>query len=189
MELNATSKTNVFPALPWLLFAALAITVSVLATWNEPVRHWETRLYFAWPMLLASPVLVPWLIYSVYVIWRKPERRRKQARRLGYVLTAFAAISAVWVLGQSGKGVYAERIIKAVDLYETQYGRYPKTLEEVGFKYKIENGQNRGTDPWGIAYTDGSIGGLSPAIFYPGPLPFSMNQYDFDKRTWIFSED
>jgi hypothetical protein len=189
MEPKVASRANVYLILPWVLFALFALAVSVLATWNEPVRHWETRIYFAWPILLASPLLIPWLFYSLYVIWRDPERRRKQAQWVGYVLAAFAAVSVAWVLQQSARGVYAERIIKAVESYKARHNRYPETLEQVGFKTRNENGQDRGTDWWGIAYADGSIVGVPPAIFYPGPLPFSMNEYEFDKQRWTYSED
>jgi hypothetical protein len=186
---SRVSQQKGWQILPWVLFALFATGACVLATLNEPVRHWETRIYFAWPLLLAPPVLVPWLIYSLYVIWRRPERRKAQAKRIGYVLAIFAALSMAWVFEQSARGAYAERIIEAVNSYKKQYGRYPETLDQVGFRTRHENGQDRGTELWGIAYANGSIGGLAPAIFYPGPLPFSMNDYEFDKGRWTFSED
>ncbi len=140
----------------------------MLATPNEPVRHWETRIYFAWPILLASPALFPWLIYSLYVIWRRPERRKAQGKRIGYVLTIFAALSMAWVFEQSARGAYAERIIEAVNSYKKQYGRYPETLEQVGFKTRYENGQDRGSEVWGIAYI-GQVQRSSPLGFLSRP--------------------
>jgi hypothetical protein len=156
----------------------------VLATWIEPVRHWEVRVYFALPVLFASPLLIPWLLYSLYVIWRRPERRRTQGQWVGYILATFAAVSMAWVLQQSDSGAYAERIIEAVESYKREHGHYPENLEQVGFKIHYENGQNRGPE-WGIAY----LGGSAASLFYPGPLPFSMNMYEFDKQRWTYSQD
>jgi hypothetical protein len=189
MQPKVASQAYVYSIVPWVLFALFATAASMLATWNEPVRHWETRIYFAWPILLASPVLIPWLFYSVYVIWRHAGRRRKQGQWVGYVFATFAAVSMAWVLEQSARGEYAERIIKAVESYKTRHGRYPETLEQVGFKTRFENGQNTGSDRWGIAYVGDSVGGGSPAVFYPGPLPFSMNVYRFNEARWTYSED
>jgi hypothetical protein len=186
---SGVSQQNGWQILPWVLFALFAIGVCVLATRNEPVRHWETRIYFAWPILLASPALFPWLIYSIYVIWRRPERRKVQAKRIGYVLTIFAALSMAWVFEQSARGAYAERIIEAVNSYKKQYGRYPDSLDQVGFKTRYENGQDRGSDVWGIAYIGDKFSGVSPAVFYPGPLPFSMNIYELNEGHWTYSED
>jgi hypothetical protein len=147
----------------------------VLATWIEPVRHWGVRIYFALPVLLASPLLIPWLLYSLYVMWRKPERRRTQGQWVGYILGTFAAVSMTWVLQQAASGAYAERLIKAVEAYKTEHGQYPGNLEQVGFKIQ-----------WGIAYVGG---GSAASLFYPGPLPFSMNMYEFYKQRWTYSRD
>jgi hypothetical protein len=62
------------------------------------------------------------------------------------------------------------------------------TLEQVGFKTRYENGQNRGSAWWGLAYEGGSLGGDYPAVFYRGPLPFSMNIYRLDQDSWTYAE-
>jgi hypothetical protein len=176
------------PILPWILFTVFEIGAFVLAVWAEPVRHWALILLTI-PALITSPLLLPWLLYSLYVIWRDPERRNRQEKRVGYVLTVIAALSMALVSLQFARGAYAGRILRAVESYKAQHGRYPEALEQVGFKTHNENGQDMGTDWWGIAYADGSIGGLSPAVFYPGPLPFSMNTYEFDKGRWTYFVD
>ena len=90
------------------------------------------------------------------------------------------------VYRESAARAYAERVIAAVESYKAQHRNYTKTLEQVGFRTRTRNGQDLGGD-WGLAYS--GQWESSPAIFYPGLLPFSMNEYEFDKGRWTYTED
>ena len=118
----------------------------------QPAKHWA-GVSFGAPPLLASPILAPWLLYSLYLLWRRPERREKQVRRVGYVLAAFAASSMLWVIQQFARGAYAERVIRAVKSYGAEHGQYPETLEQVGFATCC---QGTATRQWEIAYVRAS---------------------------------
>jgi hypothetical protein len=182
---NEAPRSSLLVVLPWVLFSLFAVQAAVLAKWGEPVSHWVFTAYLPWLTLFASPILIAWILYSLSVIWRFPERRRWQAQCLGYVLAFIAATSTAWLIPQFARAAYAETVIQAVRSYRDRHGQYPADLEQLGIKVHYANGQDTGTERWGISY----LGRGSPVIAYPGPIPFSMNVYEFDSGHWTYSED
>jgi hypothetical protein len=174
--------------IPSILFVALTATAWVLVAGNEKEEH--AFLFFDFVVLIcALPFLGPWLLYGVYVVWRRPERRARQEKWIGYAFTALGGlvlvIACYVAYRDSASSAYAERVAKAIESYNALHGRYPETLEQVGFKTTTINGQNRGSD-WGLYYFSDQKG---RGLLYPGMLPFSMNVYDFDKGHWKYYED
>ncbi len=80
-------------------------------------------------------------------------------------------------------------VINAVESYKSQTGHLPETVDQVGFKTRQVNGQDYGTDWWGINYYKAIPGTGSSVVMFPGPLPFSMNLYDLDGRDWKYLTD
>jgi hypothetical protein len=173
---------------PWILCLVLALTASVLV-WGDKKDEHVFWFYDFVVLVCALPFLGLWLLYGVYVICSQPERRARQLKRIGYAFAALGGcalvIACCVAYRDSASCAYAERVVRAINSYNALHGRYPDTLEQVGFKTRTVNGQNRGSD-WGVYYFAQEKG---RQLIYPGLLPFSMNVYDFDKGRWIYYED
>jgi hypothetical protein len=102
--------------------------------------------------------------------------------RVGHAHATLAAIGVVIAslvaYAESASRAHAERVIRAIESYKTLHRQYPETLEQVGFKTETH-----------LVYFIHDIQDNAPALFYPGLLPFSMNEYEFEKRRWTYMED
>ena len=175
--------------LPWMVLGFLTVAnASLLRTQNEQTQHALLFNEFV-GVVCVSPILIPWLLYSTYVIWRYPDRRGRRAIQIGRVLAILAGIAvllASWIVyWESASRAYAERVARAIESYRAIHKQYPKTLEQVGFKTRSINGQNVGAD-WGLLYY---LDDKGPSLFYRGAVPFSVNWYEFDKGRWTYMED
>jgi hypothetical protein len=165
----------------WICAALVlfAVASQIIGQRFEPVRHWSGMMAKA-TLLLTSLVWVPLIVYSAFVAWRAPARRRQQARRIGYCFIAVLTLYAALVSQQSVPAKFASELIERVKAYKTVHARCPSRLADMGIEEETENGQSRGIN--GIAYWDGDA-------FYPGPFPFSMNMWKCETGRWEYSMD
>jgi hypothetical protein len=97
-------------------------------------------------VLAAIPFLGIWLLYTGYIIWRRPEKRRVQAIRAGILTATIGAIAALhfyYYTSARAAGDYAVRLVIA---YKAEHGTYPDSLEEAGWKLGAYGGR------WRIVY-------------------------------------
>jgi hypothetical protein len=97
-------------------------------------------------IFVAIPFLAIWLLYSGYVIWRRPEGRRIQVIRvviLTVTLVGIAGLHFYYYTSARAAGDYAERLVSA---YKAEHGNYPDTLEEAGWKLGAYGGRWRVVD-------------------------------------------
>jgi hypothetical protein len=163
----------------WLALAFVAGAVEAFHAHYEQVNHWS-GLGLAMLGILTSILWIPLLIYGAFVSWRKPDCRRKQARRLIYFVVALLALHALLMTTQTVSAIRAGRVVKAAEQFNAIHGHCPTSLKELGMKEDFDHGQSRGYK--GIAYYNG-------AVFYPGILPFSMNEYQCPGGPWTYSTD
>lgn len=137
----------------------------------------------AFLVVAAIPFLGIWLLYSAYIIWRKPEKRRTQLTRLGILAVTLIGIAAVhfyYYTSARAAGNYAERLVSA---YKAVHGTYPDTLEDAGWRLGAYGGR------WRIVYK-GNGANKDPILMYPATwVIFDMYDYDFRTRQWVYLPD
>ena len=79
------------------------------------------------PFLLVS---LPW---AVYVLWRKPEKRRQQFVIMVLWTTTISAVLGLAEWQGRETRSKADAIIVGLENYRAQHGKYPARLEDVGY--------------------------------------------------------
>lgn len=137
----------------------------------------------AFMILMAIPFLGIWLLYSSYVIWRRPEKRRVQVVRvviLTTILIGIAGLHFYYYISARAAGDYTEHLVSA---YKAEHGTYPDTLEEAGWKLGGYGGR------WRIVYK-GNGANKDPTLMYPATwVIFDMYDYNFKTAQWVYLAD
>ena len=81
---------------------------------------------------VALPFLVIWLVYSVFIIWRHPPRRREQSVKIAIWVVAVVLIFQLGAYLEASARSNAEQVLTKVLQYRSQHGLYPSDLRKVG---------------------------------------------------------
>jgi len=132
-------------------------------------------------LYLVAPFLLIWFLYSGYIFWRRPERRRVHGIAAGIWLLAIGGIAVLhsWYHHQARKA--AEGAVAAVVDFRKHHGAYPPTGQAVGVT------PGSAADKWGISY---SLRNGTPQLMYSSTFQiFGTYMYDFERGTWLYYND
>jgi len=115
--------------------------------------------------------LLFWVPYSLYVIIRKPDRRKVQSLKIGIWVLMIVAVLAIHQVRKVYTRDFADSVVQKIELFRKQEGRYPDSLEEAGFRSQEIRSK------LSMAHYANK-----PAFYYADTVMiFHMWRYDFDK--------
>ncbi len=130
---------------------------------------------------LVAPFLLIWFLYSGFIFWKRPERRRVHAIATGIWVLAIGGIAVVhaWYHHEARKA--AEGVVATVLEFRKQHGTYPPTDQAAG----ITPGSL--SDRWGIGYV---LADGAPKVFYASTFQiFGTYTYNFESGIWVYYND
>jgi len=132
-------------------------------------------------LYLIAPFLLIWFLYSGFIFWKRPERRRVHAIATGIWVLAVAGIAVVHVWYHQQARQAAESVVAAIIDFRQRHGVYPPTVQEAG----ITPGSV--ADKWGIRY---SLRDGAPRVYYFSTFQvFASYGYDFQRGAWEYYND
>lgn len=132
-------------------------------------------------LLFVVPVFAIWLVYSIFVIWCKPERRRLQIGRLVIWIVVLVSIGCTHWYSATTARRDAEQVTETLFRYKAQHGAFPSNLSQVGIDARSLKKE------WMLHY---SITNGKPVLSYATTFtPFETYSYDFYKRAWHYNPD
>ncbi len=132
-------------------------------------------------LVFFVPFFMFWLLYSLFVIWRRPERRRSQTVRLVLWSILFTSIGCTHWYYASASRKDAEMVAQKLLLYKANHGTFPPSLAEVDLD---ADGLKR---RWMLYY---SMSRNEPLLFYASTFTlFETYSYDFKKNEWNYDPD
>lgn len=133
-------------------------------------------------LALAAFFLVPWVLYGLLVIWRKPERRQIQLGKISIWLLVVVIVGGVQWSRHAAARQDAERVAHAVLRYSQERGAWPAQLSDAG----VDEAPLK--KRWMLGYDLRERG--QPFLFYANTFsPFQPYVYDFDTREWDLRPD
>jgi hypothetical protein len=132
--------------------------------------------------LLLVPIVIVWLIYSAFVVWRRPTDRRLQIAKACACLAALGIITtAQWYHYYSARTA-ANQILAKLEAFKHRHGKYLGSLGEV----HVAEGPL--TFPQGLSYELDPTG--NPSLVYMSTFAiFDIYDYDFGKHEWTYIAD
>ena len=132
-------------------------------------------------LYLIAPFLAIWFLYSGFIFWKRPERRRVHAIATGIWVLAVAGIAVVHVWYFQQARMAAQTVVAAVIDFRQRHGVYPPTDRAAGIT------AGSAAERWGISY---DIRTGSPEVTYVSTYQiFATYSYDFKSRTWTYYND
>ena len=131
---------------------------------------------------LIAPFLLIWLLYSLYIFWRRPERRRTHGIATGIWLLAVAAIAGLhtWYYHQARES--ADALVAAVVQFRQQHGVWPSSAAALGIDEK-QDGMRAARV--GYFLKDGR-----PNVMYASTFQmFATYSYNFETQQWDYFAD
>jgi hypothetical protein len=123
--------------------------------------------------------LIFWLPYSLYLIIRKPERRKVQSYKIGIWFLMIAMVLTIHQVRKVVTRNYADSVVLKIERFQQGQGRYPDSLEEVG----ISRAELK--DKLSLAHYSNK-----PQFYYPDTVMiFHMWAYDFGRHDWVNEGD
>lgn len=132
--------------------------------------------------VVALPFLVIWLVYSAFIIWRRPPRRREQSVKIAIWVVAVVLIFQLGAYLEASARSDAEQVLTKVLQYRSQHGLYPSDLRKVGLddaeakrRRKLFYGVNERKEP---------------VLFYASTYnPLDKYWYNFTSGQWQLDLD
>lgn len=131
---------------------------------------------------LIAPFLLIWLLYTVYIFWRRPERRRTHGIATGIWLLAIAVIAGLhtWYYQQARKS--ADALVAAVAQFKQQHGVWPASEAALGIDDKRPRSHMQSASYF---LKDGS-----PKVMYASTFQmFATYSYNFETQQWDYFAD
>lgn len=130
--------------------------------------------FMATGLVFVAIGLAFWLPYSVFVIVRKPEKRRLQSLKVGIWVLVLAIVLAIHFVRHREARSHADAVVRKIERYRETQGLYPERLEEIGIsqadlkeKLVMPHYSNR------------------PTFYYANTMvAFHMWSYDFSAHQW-----
>jgi hypothetical protein len=123
-----------------------------------------------------------WFLYSAYIIWRYPARRRLQIIQACLWLAVVGCACALHRYYYVSARAAANQIVQAVYAYKRQHGVYPERLEDAGVRLDERGGR------WHIGYVVGDR--KTHTLIYPATfMIFDSYAYEFEKGDWEYWPD
>ncbi len=127
-------------------------------------------------LLLALP-LVPWILYSIFIITTQQARRVIQGVKVAiWVSAVFVVIGIHYYLYVSTQAS-ANKVASAIQQYAKEHGSYPPNIDAIG----MSKGQLRSE----LGLSAYILESGKPTLFYATTyLPFQTEHYDFETNHW-----
>ena len=123
-------------------------------------------------LVFVVPILVVWLVYSAYVIWRRPARRKLQILQVALWLLVVGGVLLAHLHYYSAARSAGNTAVTAILQYKASHGVYPPSLRAAGL-------QSTG---WGVSYL---FDHGQPVLFYPATfIVFETCSYNFERQSW-----
>ena len=130
-------------------------------------------------LIFVIPVLVIWIIYSIYFIFKRPETRKLILIRLSILFASVFLVIGVHAYYHQTTRQAANRIVSAIEDYRTKTGEYPENLKIIGI-----SGQELEEQIGMAGYVNDAN---EPLLFYSATyLPFATYRYNFQSENWMF---
>ncbi len=128
-------------------------------------------------LIFVAPFLSIWLLYSTYIIWRRPANRTTQLVKIVlWSLTISGVLSLHWHYQRAVREA-ANAAVSTVLQYKAIHGSFPKTPEAAGLKDRT----------WRISYF---LKNGKPYLVYPATfIVFDIYSYDFERQSWTYQPD
>lgn len=134
-------------------------------------------------LIFEALFLIPWLVYSAYVMVTQPARRKTQCVRVLAWLLSVAVVVGVHLYVAHTTRSHAEEIVQRIKSYVVQHGRCVATLDELGLSREALRA-TVGLSAYGCDAAG------KPSFFYAVTyVPFETYSYDFDGGVWQYSPD
>ena len=125
----------------------------------------------------CAPLLLPWLLASLWIGFRHPEQRALRASKAAIWLCCVSLIVGVHLYLAIQTRDQAQLLVEKVIAYQQTHGRYPDSAQALGYSDKqLRELLGLG----GYFLTEGK-----PTVFYATTyLPFETESYDFSRQQW-----
>ena len=129
---------------------------------------------------LIAPFLLIWLLYTVYVFWRRPQRRRIHGIATGIWLLAIAVVAGLHTRYYQQARQSADALVAAVMEYKQQHGEYPASEAALGIPDAAS----------GIQHASYHLVDGKPSVTYASTFQmFGSYTYNFETRQWDYFAD
>ncbi|MBI5279562.1 MAG: hypothetical protein HY854_24230 [Burkholderiales bacterium] len=156
---------------PWRTLIAAGIVLGLAVLPGSMMQ-----LLGSFALVGATLVFLPWAVFSLFRMARRPAERRSRAIGLGIWIATLAIAVNVRDHWDTTARTRADAAAGAVQAHKVRTGAYPNSLADVG----IDAGALK--EEFSMSYrTDQG----KPALFYSQPsMPMVAHHYDFDTRSW-----
>ena len=123
--------------------------------------------------------LIFWLPYSLYVVFRRPDKRKVQLYKIGIWFLMIAIVLAIHQVRKLVTRNYADSVVLKIEQFHQKQGRYPDSLEEVG----ISRAELK--DKLDMPHYSNK-----PQLYYADTVMiFHLWTYDFGNQSWVNEGD
>jgi energy-coupling factor transporter transmembrane protein EcfT len=128
-------------------------------------------------LLFVAIPLVPWFLYSLYIIATQPTRRALQGSKVGVWMVGVLTVIGIHVYYHVSTRDNANEIVSAIQIYVKEHGSCPPAIEAIG----MSQAQLRSE----LGYAGYYCQSGKPKLFYGSTyVPFEQESYDFDNSQW-----
>lgn len=160
---------NATKSLKTLIPAALVLAVTVYP-------GSEMALWGSFALVIVTVIFLPWSVYSMVRMVRRPVERRHRAMRVAVwaaVLVVAFGVRARW---DAVAREQADAVASAVQAHKLRTGGYPANLGEVGLEAEALKAR------FGLRYR---VSEGQAALFYARPsMPLVAHHYNFETSSW-----
>lgn len=136
-----------------------------------------SQRHMAFMLVFVVLPLLPWLIYSTFVMVRNPAKRAVQSQKVVIWITAVSVVVGIHAYRHTATRHQAQSIANAIQAYSLHNGACPSSLEAISMTKAQLKAQ------LGISHYACEFG--KPSLFYASTLiPFETDHYDFEKNVW-----
>jgi hypothetical protein len=131
--------------------------------------------------LVFCPFLIIWLIYSIFIVYTRPLRRKSQLIKVGIWFFAIFVVVGIHVYRSDVARRSGDEVVLAINKYRLKNGAYPANLDTIG------QDTQRLRRELMLRYwlLDGT-----PTLAYASTIsPLDRYFYNFDKSVWEFHPD
>jgi hypothetical protein len=130
-------------------------------------------------LVYVAIFLIFWLPYSLYMIVRKPERRKVQSIKIGIWFLMIAIVLTIHQVRKVDTRNYAGSVVLKIEQFHQNQGRYPDSLDQIGIS------QAELKDKLSLPHYSNK-----PQFYYADTVTiFHLWTYDFGRHEWANEGD
>lgn len=138
------------------------------------------RFTFVFAVMATIPAMI-WLIYSVFLVCIKAEKRQIQLVKMLIVLITAAIIASIHGYRSEAARHSADEIVFKLQQYQAEHGVYPANLELIGQDSHVLKQQ--------LMLNYGVKDGQPILVYASIWNAFDRFYYDFQQQMWLFHPD